>query len=130
MRQRKLDSNKHSVFLLYYQPPTDKICAIDLGLKNFVVIVDSEGNIQKISHPKWITKMEKRIELAKSHEKLRNHIEDFLHKLSKAIISENQAVVVEGLNVKGLLCNGNLSKYIADSSWSKFLQFLYYKAQF
>ena len=61
MRQRKLDSNKHSVFLLYYQPPTDKICAIDLGLKNFVVIVDSEGNIQKISHPKWITKMEKMI---------------------------------------------------------------------
>jgi len=97
----------------------DKICAIDLGLKDFAIIVDSEGNIQKISHPKWITKMEKRIKreqrklarkqkgsknrekqrikLAKSHEKLRNQREDFLHKLSKAIISENQAVVVEGL---------------------------------
>jgi len=43
------------------QPPTDKICAIDLGLKDFAVIVDSKGNIQKISHPKWITKIEKRI---------------------------------------------------------------------
>ena len=43
------------------QLPTDKICGIDLGLKDFAVIVDSEGNIQKISHPKWITKIEKRI---------------------------------------------------------------------
>jgi len=129
----------------------EKMVAIDMGLKDFAVIVDSEGNIQKISHPKWITKMEKRIKreqrklarkqkgsknrekqrikLAKLHEKLRNQREDFLHKLSKAIISENQAVVVEGLNIKGLLSNGNLSKQIADSSWSKFLQFLYYKAQ-
>ncbi len=53
-----------------------------------------------------------------------------MHKLSKAIISENQAVVVEGLNIKGLLSNDNLSKHIADSSWNKFLQYLYYKAQF
>jgi len=132
--------------------PAEKICAIDLGLKDFVVIVDSDGNVKKIPHPKWITKTEKRIKreqrrlarkqkgsknrekqrtkLAKLHEKLRNQREDFLHKLSKAIISENQAVVVEGLNVKGLLSNGNLSKHIADSSWSKFLRYLYYKAQF
>lgn len=44
-----------------------------------------------------------RIKLAKLHEKLKNQREDFLHKLSKAIISENQAVLVEFLNVKNLL---------------------------
>jgi len=50
-----------------------------------------------------------------------------LHKLSKAIIDENQVVVVESLNVKGL-SRTRLSKHILDSSWSKFLRYLKYKA--
>ena len=31
-----------------------KVIAIDMGLKDFAVIVDSEENTQKISHPKWV----------------------------------------------------------------------------
>jgi len=134
------------------QPTTDKICAVDVGLKDYAVIADSAGNIQKIPHPKWITEVEKRIKraqrklakkqkgsknrekqrlkLAKLQEKLRNQIEDFLHKLSKTIISDNQAVVVEDLNVKGLLSNRKVSKHIHHSSWGKFFSFLQYKAQF
>jgi putative transposase len=38
-----------------------------------------------------------------------------LHKLSKAILDENQVVVVEDINVKGLL-QSNLAKSISDSS--------------
>ncbi len=53
---------------------------------------------------------------------------DFLHKLSKAIIDENQVVVVEDINVKGLM-QSNLAKSISDSSWSKFLNYLRYKAE-
>ncbi|MFH7835460.1 MAG: transposase [Candidatus Aenigmatarchaeota archaeon] len=41
--------------------PTDKICAIDLGLKDFPVVVDGMRNIQRIPHPKWLAKIEKRI---------------------------------------------------------------------
>jgi putative transposase len=51
-----------------------------------------------------------------------------LHKLPKAIIDENQVVVVEDINVKGLL-QSSLAKSIADSSWSKFLTYLRYKAE-
>jgi len=65
--------------------------------------------------------------LAKEHEYVKNAREDFLHKLSKTIIDESQVVVVESLNVKGL-SRGNLAKYILDSSWSKFLGYLSYKA--
>ena len=41
----------------------------------------------------------------------------------------NQAVIVEDLNVKGLIQNGNLSKHIADASWGRFINYLEYKAK-
>lgn len=130
---------------------TDKVCAIDLGLKNFAVIVDTDGNTEKINNPKYLVKTEKRLaklqrqlsrkkkgsrnrekqrlKVARLYEKVRNQRKDFLHKLSKRIVSDNQAIILENLNVKGLLSNGNLSKHIADSSWSKFVQYLTYKTK-
>jgi len=67
--------------------------------------------------------------IAKLHEKVVNQRNEFLHKLSKRIIGDNQAVIVEGLNVKGLLKNSNLSKHIADASWKRFISYLEYKAK-
>jgi putative transposase len=58
-----------------------------------------------------------------------NQRNDFLHKLSKKIIGDNQAVIVEDLNTKGLLKNSNLSKHIADASWRRFISHLEYKAR-
>jgi len=129
----------------------EKMVAIDMGLKDFAVIVDSDGNIQKIPHPRYLLRTEKLLKrqqkklsrkekfsknyqkqarkVAKLHEKVRNQRMDFLHKLSSAIIHENQAVVVEDLNTKGLLQNSRLSKAISDSGWAMFLTFLSYKAQ-
>lgn len=131
-------------------PETDRIAAIDLGLKDFAIIVDSNGNTEKIENRKYLNKTLKKLtrqqrklsikkkgsknygkqslKVARLHEKVKNQREDFLHKLSKRIVSENQAIILEDLNVKGLLSNGNLSRHIADSSWSKFVQYLTYKA--
>lgn len=40
--------------------------------------------------------------VAKVHRKISNCREDFLHKLSRRMVDENQVIIVEKLNVKGI----------------------------
>ncbi len=54
---------------------------------------------------------------------------DFLHKLSTRIINENQVIVLEDLNVSGMVRNRKLSKAISDLGWRQFRTFLEGKAE-
>ena len=66
--------------------------------------------------------------VAKLHEHVSNQRLDFLHKLSSTVIHENQVIVVEDLNVEGMLKNRHLAKTISSVSWSTFINMLQYKA--
>ena len=70
-----------------------------------------------------------RLLAAKAHQRLTNTRADFQHKLSRAIVDENQAVIVEALKVKNRLKNRKLSKHIADASWTGLIQKQEYKAK-
>jgi putative transposase len=70
-----------------------------------------------------------RLLVAKAHERLANARADCQHKLSRQIVDENQAVIVETLKVKNLLKNRKLAKHIADASWHSLIQRLEYKAR-
>lgn len=56
-----------------------------------------------------------RIKVAKAHLKVANARKDYLHKVSRKIVNDNQVVCVETLNVKGMAKNRNLAKSISDA---------------
>ncbi len=67
--------------------------------------------------------------VAKVHSKISRCREDFLHKLSRKTVNENQVIAVENLNVKGMVRNHNLAKAISDCGWGMFCTMLKYKAE-
>ena len=67
--------------------------------------------------------------VSKLHENIRNQRQDFLHKLSKRIVDENQIIILEDLSVKNMMKNKKLSRDIADASWYKFYSYLEYKSK-
>ncbi|RQH17458.1 RNA-guided endonuclease InsQ/TnpB family protein [Okeania hirsuta] len=128
-------------------PQTDNSVGIDLGIKTFATFSDGT----KIDAPKPLKKRIKkyqklskslshktkgskryekaRIRVAKFHAKLKDTRADFLHKLSTKIIRENQTVVLEDLNVSGMVKNRKLSRAISDLGWRQFRTLLEGKAE-
>lgn len=120
---------------------------LDLGIKEFLTTSDGES----ISNPRHLYKYEDKLarlqrrmsrkekgsnnwyklknKIAKVHEKIKNIRRDFLHKLSTRLTKENQLLVIEDLNIKGMLKNSNLAKHIADCSWNIFTSMLEYKSK-
>ena len=126
-----------------------KCLGIDVGLESFLTM----SNGVKIVNPRWLKQAEKKLKreqrrlskkvkgsknrekqraiLAKQHQKVSNQRKDFQHKLSRAIVDDNQvsAIFVEDLNIGGMLKNHCLAKAISSVAWGQFLRFLEYKAQ-
>jgi putative transposase len=60
------------------------------------------------------------VQIAKLHNQIADTRKDFLHKLSTKIVSENQTIVLEDLNVSGLVKNRKLARVISLQGWYEF----------
>ena len=60
-----------------------------------------------------------RRKVARIHARITDRRRDFLHKLTTRLVRENQTIVIEDLNVSGMLRNGGLARAISDVSWSE-----------
>jgi len=126
--------------------PFNQIIGCDLGLTHF--LIDSNGN--KIDNPRYLknhlyklSKLQRQLKnkkkgsshykkskqkIAKLHLKIANTRKDFLHQQSRKLVNENQVIVLEDLNVKGMIENHKLARSIADVGWSTFITFVSYKS--
>ena len=67
-------------------------------------------------------------QMAKLDAKIANTRKDFLHKLSHASTANYQMMILEDLNVKGMIKNRKLARHIQDASWGMFKTFEGYEA--
>ncbi len=126
-----------------------KISGIDLGLSSLVTVFDGE-KYDKVDPIKPTIKYAKRLkrrqqklsrrvqgsnnrrkaikQVALIHEKITNTRQDFLHKLSRRLVDENQVIVAEDLCIKGL-ARTKLAKSIHDAGWGMLLNFIGYKLE-
>ncbi|QJR00559.1 IS200/IS605 family element transposase accessory protein TnpB [Halomonas sp. PGE1] len=126
---------------------TTKVVGLDMGLSHLAI--DSTG--RKIANPRFLKQAQKnlkrkqqalsrtkkgsanraeaRLLVAKAHERVANARHDFQHKLSRQIVDDNQAVIVETLKVGNMMKNRRLAKHIGDASWYALITKLDYKAK-
>ena len=132
------------------EPPkvkAGKAIGIDLGITTLVTTSDGEKidgvadtrkldkklarEQRKLSRKKKGSNNRKKqkIKVARVYEKITKKRKDHLHKVTAKIISENQVICAETLDVSGMLKNRYIAKKIANQSFATILGFLEYKAR-
>lgn len=116
---------------------------VDLGIKTYATLSDGtkifypmylESNLVKLKElqAKFSKSKSKRVRLdiAKLHEKITNQRLDFIHKLTKELVTKYDSIAIEDLDITSMLGeNKDLSRRISDCSWYTFRQLLTYKAE-
>lgn len=150
----KTPTNKYFVSILvdnHIELPkpikSNNAVGIDVGIKTFAVLSDGT-EYQNPKHLrnamvklKWMQrKLSKKVKgsnrrgvwkfrIAKQHEKVANQRKDFLHKATSEITNRFDLIILEDLNIKGMVANHKLAGAISDCGWGMFETMLQYKSE-
>lgn len=120
---------------------------IDVGIKTFAVCSDGTeyANPKHLRNAmvklKWMQRqLSKKVKgsnrrklwkfrVAKQHEKVSNQRKDFLHKATNEITNRFDLIILEDLNIKGMVKNHKLAGAISDCGWNMFETMLKYKSE-
>ena len=127
--------------------PFDDLIGVDVGLKTYAVCSDGKT----IDNPRFLRKamsklkmLHRRVsrkikgsknrkkavkQLAKQYQLVTNQRNDFQHKISNELVSENQAIALETLNIKGMVTNHCLAQAVSDAAWYGLVSKVLYKAE-
>ncbi len=127
--------------------PVNKPIAIDLGILRFATLsTGEEVNSprpykkleQKLRRLQWLNRRQvigssnwkkTQARLAKLHYRISCIRLNFLHKFTTTLAKNHSQIVIENLNISGLIKNCKLSKAIADSGFYEFRRQLTYKTE-
>ncbi len=124
---------------------------VDRGLSAFAIAATSDGEeVSRITHaPKALNAGMKRqrrlaksvsrkqkgsrnrrdaaVKLGRHHHHVANVRRHFLHQVSNELVKTHDRLVIEDLNVAGMLANHRLARAISDAGWAEFARQLAYK---
>jgi putative transposase len=128
-------------------PAVGRAAGVDLGVADFAVTSAGE----KIANPRLLERKARnlaryqrrlarcrngsanrakaRAKVARAHRKVRDARRDFLHRVSTRLVRGNDVIVIEDLNVSGMVRNRHLARVIADCGWGELRRQLEYKSE-
>ncbi|WP_433756280.1 RNA-guided endonuclease InsQ/TnpB family protein [Nocardia sp. CA-135398] len=130
-----------------HHSPTSSAVGVDAGITSLLTLSTGE----KIANPKYQQREHVRLvkaqrslarkakksanqdkarrRVARVYARIADRRRDHLHKVTTRLVRENQTIVIEDLNVAGMLRNRSVARAISDASWSQFRSMLEYKAR-
>ena len=127
--------------------PAGHSVGVDLGVTDLAVTSDGE----KIANPRHLARKARNLaryqrrlarcrkgsanrakaaaKVARAHRKVRDARRDHLHRASTRLVRSADLIVIEDLNVSGMVRNRRLARAISDCGWGEFRRQLAYKCK-
>ena len=129
------------------KPREEKVIGLDVGLLKFATL----SNGEQIENPHYLKKSLNKLKrlqksvsrtkrgsknrlklknkMRKLHLRIKNQRLDFLHKITSQLVKQFDGIIIEDLNILGMVKNRRLSLAISDVGWGRFFSLLRHKIE-